>query len=132
MERRTNERESSSYAHPVKGGVTINKGEQVALEGGFAVPGKQALNLVPVGRAEQTVNNADGADGDATVVAKRGTFNWGNGAGADEISRADIGSDCFMAGPASVAKTDGGGTRSRAGVVEDVEGGVWVTADART
>ena len=46
---------------------------------------------------------------------------------ADAITLADIGKDCFIVDDQTVAKTDGAGTRSRAGRVFDVDAdGVWV------
>jgi hypothetical protein len=46
------------------------------------------------------------------------------------IVQADIGKACFILDDQTVAKTDGGATRSRAGIVEGIEGsGVWVRFD---
>ena len=52
---------------------------------------------------------------------------FANSAATDAITLADIGKDCFIVDDQTVAKTDGSGTRSRAGRVFDVDAdGVWV------
>lgn len=95
---------------------------------GFATKGATALNLVALGRATRHIDNSAGADGDAIVTYEPGCFALANAAGADEITAADIGSDCYIVDDQTVAKTNGGGTRSRAGVIEglDDSGAVWV------
>jgi hypothetical protein len=50
-----------------------------------------------------------------------------NSAAADLIAKADIGASCYVVDDQTVAKTNGGGARPRAGKVFDVdEYGVWV------
>lgn len=67
-----------------------------------------------------------GKDGE-DVNVRRGTFRFANSSGADEITLADVGKDCFAADNQTVAKTDGGGARPKAGRIFDVDGGgVWV------
>ncbi len=59
--------------------------------------------------------------------AIKGIFAYENSSAADEITKADIGKDCYIVDDQSVAKTDGTGTRSVAGKVFDVNShGVWV------
>ena len=97
---------------------------------GFIVPASTALNLTGVGRAEETVNNSTGAAGDASIIFMGGRFRYANSAAADEITMADIGKVCFAVDDQTVAKTDGTGTRSKAGIVDDVDVlGVWVRFD---
>lgn len=97
---------------------------------GFLVPGATALNLIGVGRAEQHADNSLGADGDITLRYLPGVFRFANSAAADEITDADIGTKCFVVDDQTVAKTDGTGTRSKAGIVEMVDTqGVWVRFD---
>ena len=46
---------------------------------------------------------------------------------ADLITTADIGADCYVVDDQTVAKTNGGGQRSVAGKIFDVDAqGVWV------
>ena len=57
----------------------------------------------------------------------KGVFPFKNSAAADEITNAEIGSDCYIVDDETVAKTDGTGTRSVAGKVFLVDDyGVWV------
>jgi len=112
---------------PVKGGVKIYAGGMVVLDGGYAKPAAEATGLVCIGRAEEYVDNSDGSDGDVFVNVRRGIFRYNNSSSSDEITRADIGSDCYLVDDETVAKTYGSGTRSVAGKVFDVDDeGVWV------
>lgn len=123
-DRNTPERFGDSFAFPAKANTTIYRGSLVALEAGYVVPGHTATGLVAVGRAEQVV--IDDQLGTAQVVAKRGVFRFGNLSG-DAVTQAEVGSDCYIVDDQTVAKTNGGGTRSRAGKVVAVEvTGVWV------
>jgi hypothetical protein len=125
-ERNTPARHSGQWAYKVAAGVHIMAGALVVLEAGYARPGKTGTGLVAVGRAEETVDNAAGAAGAARVRVERGTFLFANSA-TDPITQAEVGTDCFVVDDETVAKTDGAGTRSRAGIVREVEiGGVWV------
>ena len=94
---------------------------------GFAEPGSTALNKVALGRAKEEVDNTDGADGDLSITIEEGEFKFDNSAAGDAITVADIGSDCYIVDDQTVAKTDGTGTRSKAGVITGVDDdGVWV------
>jgi hypothetical protein len=122
--RNTTERYGDCVGFTVAPGVTIFQGALVALEAGNAVPGKTALSLVAIGRAERVVT--DDQTGVSKVEVKRGTFRYENSS-TDRIEHIHVGSDCYIVDDQTVAKTDGGGTRSRAGKVVDVELlGVWV------
>ncbi|MDE4175795.1 hypothetical protein PXK01_16655 [Phaeobacter sp. PT47_59] len=97
---------------------------------GYLTKGQTALNLVAVGRAHVHVDNRLGADGSLDVLYDPGTFRFANSAGADEVTMADIGQMAFVVDDQTVAKTDGTGTRSRAGFIENVDAqGVWVRFD---
>jgi hypothetical protein len=96
---------------------------------GYATKGSTALNLIGVGRAEEQVKNA-GSAGDLTIKVRPGTFCYNNSAPTDQISAADIGLPAYVVDDQTVAKTDGSGTRSIAGFVENVDSqGVWVRFD---
>lgn len=112
---------------PVKGGVKIYQGSLVVLDGGYAKPGVVGAGLVAVGRAEQTVDAVQAADGALTIDVERGVFKWANAA-ADAVTAAEVGKTAFVYDDATVAKTDGGqGARSAAGTVFQVDAdGVWV------
>ncbi|KAK0329991.1 hypothetical protein LTR94_034588, partial [Friedmanniomyces endolithicus] len=58
---------------------------------------------------------------------KKGQFRWANSAAADAITRAEIGDPAYIVDDQTVAKTNGGATRSVAGTIRDVDAqGVWV------
>lgn len=97
---------------------------------GHLAPGATATGAVDAGRADIAADNTDGAAGAVTVDWRKGIFRVNNSAGDDLISLADIGTLCFIVDDNTVARTDGSGTRSPAGVVEDVDAiGVWVRLD---
>jgi len=97
---------------------------------GFLVAAVTATGLTGVGRAEELVDNSDGGDGDAVLRVRPGIFAYANSAAGDLITAADIGKACFAVDDQTVAKTDGTGTRSKAGVVARVDAdGVWVRFD---
>lgn len=105
----------------VKANAIIYAGALVVVDAGFAAPGRTALNLVAIGRAEQTVNNTGGADGAQRVKVRRGVFAFKNSA-TDPIVAADLGKDCYVVDDEIVAKTSGANTRSVAGKVFQVDG----------
>lgn len=129
IERRlTPERGPNDWHLPVKANVVIHHGALVAIDAnGFAIPAATATGLKAGGRAEERADNSGGQDGDVLVKVRRGIFKWANSAAGDEITKADVGNHAFIVDDQTVAKTDGSGTRSIAGRIEDVEpSGVWV------
>ncbi|MFZ5483490.1 MAG: hypothetical protein ACOZB0_04595 [Pseudomonadota bacterium] len=123
--RNTPERTGDVYGHPVKASTTIHQGSLVVLDAGYAAPGRAALNLVAIGRAEESATAVSA--GDASVRVKRGVFKFANSASADLIAQADVGADCYIVDDQTVAKTNGSSTRSRAGKIVAVDAdGVWV------
>ncbi len=97
---------------------------------GLLTKGQTAVGLVAVGRAGDYVDNRLGADGDLDVPFNAGLFRYANSAAGDEITAADIGSLAYVVDDQTVAKTDGTGTRSRAGFIDNVDAqGVWVRFD---
>jgi hypothetical protein len=80
-----------------------------------------------MGRANQYADNTAGGNGDLTVEVHPGVFAWDNSASSDEITLAEIGDVCYLVDDHTVAKTSAGGTRSPAGIVDEVDSyGVWV------
>lgn len=116
---------------PVAAGVKLYKGAIVAMNAaGYAVPGATATTLVAAGRSEDEIDNSSGAAGDKKVNIRRGIFLYANSGGGDAITIADRYKQCYLVDDQTVAKTDGTGTRSRAGMVVNVEpAGVWVNID---
>ena len=114
-----------SPAFPVKAATTVHQGSLVVLDAGYLAPGRTAVGLIAAGLAEASGTAV--AAGDVSVPARPGTFKFANH-GADAIARADVGADCYIVDDQTVAKTNGGNTRSRAGKVVDIDAdGVWVS-----
>ena len=114
---------------PVSAGAVIFAGALVVQNvTGYAAPGTAAAGLRSMGRCEQTVDNSEGADGDASVVVRReGTFLWRNASGADQVTLQDLNQNCYILDDQTVARDSGAGARSPAGTVAGVEeAGVWV------
>jgi hypothetical protein len=132
-DRNTPERQGALYDDPVAADVRIFAGALVVLDAsGNAAPGSTATGLIARGRAQQAADNTDGLAGAVRVPVQAGVFHWRNSSAGDAIGRAEIGSDCFIVDDQTVAKTDGTGTRSKAGTVVDVDGqGVWVSTGLR-
>eukprot|EP00873_Tetraselmis_striata_P018481 jgi/Tetstr1/438745/TSEL_002941.t1 len=126
-ERQTRMRLPERESHPVAAGVKILAGSLVVLEAGFARPGRTATGLIALGRAERTVDNTEGAAGEARIeILRKRAFQFDN-LDADPVGQADVGTTCFIVDDETVAKTDGTGTRSPAGRVVAVDAaGVWV------
>ena len=116
---------------PVAAAIKIWGGSLVMRNvAGFLTKGAVAVGCVAVGRAEKTVDNTAGAAGALNLEYQRGIFLFANSTAGDLITIADVGKVCFILDDQTVAKTDGTATRSRAGIVDWVEGaGVWVRCD---
>jgi hypothetical protein len=125
--RNTKERTGDICDFPVKASTKCYQGGLAVLNAGYAAPGTTATGLKAVGRFEDEADNSSGADGAIRARIKRGTFKYANSAAGDAIAQADVGADCYIVDDQTVAKTDGTGTRSRAGIIIAVESdGVWV------
>ncbi len=68
--------------------------------------------------------------GTESIRYRPGTFRFANSSAGDLITKADIGTVCYIVDDQTVAKTNGTNTRSPAGVVDSVDAnGVWVRFD---
>ena len=125
QDRNTAQRQGDEFNHPIAAGIHIFAGSLLALDAsGNAVPGTTATDLTAVGRAEEEVDNSAGSAGDLTVQARKGVFQFANDG---TIARVDIGGTAFIVDDETVADSDGGGTRSAAGKIVDIDAdGVWV------
>lgn len=108
--------------------VKVYAGTIVALNAsGYLTNGVVATTLVDPGVAQETVDNSGGAAGDLSCRVERGVWQFANSSSTDTIGITEIGKSCYIVDNQTVAKTDGGGTRSIAGKVYDVDAqGVWV------
>ena len=125
--RSTLERGRDILVVPVAANAVIQQGGLVAVSAaGYAAPGAVSTTLKAGGRAEESVDNTGGADGARSVKLKRGVFLFKNAA-ADPLTIADTLADCFIVDDETVARTNGGNTRSKAGKALEIEAnGVWV------
>jgi len=127
-DRDTPRRDGNRVTPGVGVGAKIYAGSLVMKNAaGYAVPGSEAAGCLGLGRANETVDNTAGQNGDLTVDVDKGVFRFKNSADADLITIADRGNDCFIVDDETVAKTSSNGDRSVAGKVFDVDAaGVWV------
>lgn len=98
------------------GGTIVVKSDGFAYVGvtgtGQKIPGVCAFDLDTTGLA----------DGAAQVKLTGGTIGvFENSAAADLIAEDDVGKRCYLVDDETVALTDGGGTRSDAGMIFDVD-----------
>lgn len=125
--RNTVERQGDIEEHPVKASVSCFQGGIAVLNAGYAAPATTATGLIAAGRFEDNYDNSAGANGAIKARIKRGKFRFANSASTDLIAQADVGADCYLVDDQTVAKTNGGSTRSRAGKIIAVDSaGVWV------
>lgn len=104
---------------PVKAGVRIFAGTLVAVdETGHAIPAGKAEGLTAAGRAENTADNHEGADGDITVKVARGVFKWDNSL-TEPVTGAHVLKPCYIEDDCTVSsdETDS----SQAGIVLGVD-----------
>lgn len=116
------------YQLEMAAAMLIYAGGLVAVSAtGYATKGAAATTLKQFGRAEETVDNSGGAAGAKKINVATGIFVWANSSAGDLITIAEIGTDCFIVDDQTVAKTNGGATRSRAGKIVFVDAsGVYV------
>lgn len=126
-DRNTVSRVGHIYCIPAEATKTFYVGALLCVNAnGYGVPGVTALNLRGIGRVMRQVISGPVA-GEILVDYERGRFRYMNSISTDLITRAQIGQDCYVVDDQTVAKTNGGGTRSIAGIVDDVDSvGVWV------
>ena len=120
---------ASPFEFPVDADAKIFGGALACLDSsGNVVEGATSTGLKALGRCERLADNTDGEIGDINARVKPGVFKWDNSEDGDLIDNADKGSVCYIVDDHTVALTDGGATRSKAGVVVfvDDDGGVFV------
>jgi hypothetical protein len=114
-------------AIPLAAATKVYRGGIVCVDiTGYGKPAAAGLNLVAVGRAEETVDNT-GSAGAKKVKVRRGTFQFTNGTGDEAITSVDVGRACYLVDDQTVGRTSQNGILSFAGRVLDVDSsGVWV------
>ena len=102
------------YSYSREAAATIYAGALAAQNAdGKAVPASDAAGLVVLGRAETTAIAGFG------VLIRRGAYLCNNGEGAEALTGADIGKECFVVDDNTVGKV-GGTNKVKAGTVLDV------------
>lgn len=129
-ERNTRRRLGEARGEPLAATTKVFAGGIVMRNSaGYVTKGATATGAFGIGIAEETVDNT-GAAGAALVKCLPGVFAFANSAAGDLITQAEIGKLCYIVDDQTVAKTNGGATRSPAGIVDGIEGGqVWVRFD---
>lgn len=127
-DRDTQRVEGTVRGFPVKGAALLYAGVMAIVSGGFLTKGITVAGKVCVGVTRARIDNSAGADGDIQGETYRGVFGpFANSAAGDQITLAEVGADCYIVDDSTVAKTDGSGTRTKAGKVWNVTtDGVWV------
>lgn len=128
-DRNTVSREGTDFEFPVAAATKLFAGSIVGFNAGAANASKGVTSTTfkTAGVAVEQADNSAGAAGDIRVKVRRGVWRFANSAAGDQITVADVGSDCYVVDDQTVAKTNGTNTRSVAGKVRDVDAsGVWV------
>lgn len=94
---------------PVKANTKIFAGGLVMIDGGYAVAGKKAVDLITIGRAEEDVDNTGtgGTNGAKNVTIKRGAFKYDNDT-TNPVTQADIFKNCYVHDDETVSMLDTG------------------------
>lgn len=121
----TPSRGGDAIALPIKAATIIYSGTLVAIDAaGWAVPASDTAGLKVIGRAEETVDNSAGANGDLRIVVARGVFLFSN-SGTNPVAQANVGATCVVEDDNTVS-TDTAQDIVAGLVVEVVSDGVWV------
>ena len=122
-------REGLEYKLPAEAGAVGYAGGLAALNAsGNVVSGSTATGLQGIGRFQYAFNNSGAAAGAVLAHINTGIFNFNNAASSpDLITAAMTGQIAWIVDDNTVAATNGGGTRSPAGVIDGVDSlGVWI------
>jgi hypothetical protein len=125
-------RPHSPMSGPLKGGVVIPQGAMIDKDAnGFFTNAATNTTGKVMGVAPKTYDTTGLADGAAIGEADCGIFTFANSAGADEITKNDVGLDCYVVDNNTVAKTSNSNARHVAGKIYSVEadGSIGVVTD---
>lgn len=111
-------------------GAVIHGGAIVVIDGGYANKATTKTGLKFAGIAEEAVDNTAGANGAKTVEVRRERLFFAKNSVGDAVAQADLFNQCYLEDDETVAKTNGGSTRSLAGRVMGIEpNGIWVEGE---
>jgi hypothetical protein len=112
------ERPGEGFYKVVEAAAVIYEGALLVYTAtGEVKPAVTEVGAIAAGVATENVDNT--VDGHY-VNFKKGIFLFANSAAADEITAAEIGDSCYIVDDCTVAKTNGGATRSICGEIIDV------------
>lgn len=128
QDRNTRQRAGHSRSFPLAAATKLWAGTIACINASsLLVAAATSTTLKTVGVTNATLDNSAGAA--SAINGEVHTGVWGpfaNSAAGDQITLADVGSDCYLVDNQTLAKTSGGSTRSVAGKVWDVTAeGVW-------
>jgi hypothetical protein len=126
--RDTKRRAGDNLSLPALTATTVyGGGIAVITAAGYCTKGDVATTHKAVGVFTEDQANPGASGAVNYSVRQDGWFRFGNSAAGDAIALADVNADCYIVDDQTVAKTDGTGTRSKAGKIRDVDAdGVWV------
>lgn len=109
----------------LKANVVVYDGALIVLTGGYGKPGVTGTGLIAAGVAQLVPElpsiTAGSSDGATTIRVTQGVFKFNNSASSDLIAQANVGQPCYVVDDNTVALTSGGGTRSLAGTIMEVD-----------
>ncbi|WP_069997825.1 hypothetical protein [Cellulosilyticum sp. I15G10I2] len=107
--RNTIEQGSNVIVLKVKASTKIYEGALVAVDGGYAIPGKKATGLIAAGRAEEYVDNTGtgGTNGARSIRVKRGVFLFENDI-TNPVTEAHILGTCYILDDETVTSLETG------------------------
>ncbi|KNC89905.1 hypothetical protein [Trabulsiella odontotermitis] len=128
MDRNTPFKDGELFAVPVAAATELFGGHIVAANAtGYAVPGSATAANTTLGVCDGWVDNTTGADGENSVLVRRGKAWCLANSSTDPVTQALVGKPCYVEDSATVAKTSNADARPVAGTVLGVDAeGVWV------
>lgn len=112
----------NKFRIPIAAATKLYQGGIVCVNAsGLAVPGSTSTTLKAAGVAEKTYDNSAGGASAFNVEALPGVYWLNSGTAGDAITQANLGATVYIIDDNTVGLTNGGSTRSVAGVVVDVD-----------
>ncbi|GAB7214742.1 MULTISPECIES: hypothetical protein [Dickeya] len=127
-DRNTPQRDGLLFPVPVAAATEIFGGHIIAANaGGYAVPATATAAQITLGVSDCWVDNRTGANGSVDALLRRGRAWQFANHGADAVTQADVGKDCYVVDSQTIARTSNNDARPVAGKVQAVgSDGVWV------
>ena len=111
-------------------GAVIHGGAIVVIDAGYANKATSKTGLKFAGIAEEAVDNTGGGNGAKSVEVRRERLFFAKNSLGDPIAQVDLFNQCYLEDDETVAKTNGGNTRSLAGRIMQIDSnGIWVEGE---